>query len=274
MVATLYTTDIVEAGLVSCATGGGVCGGQFIGSFIAVPGGKLRIKLIVISAGLCAFTAGLAGATDSQATGSALATCAGLCIGMLEVIISTVVTIVLDDQSEIGTGAGVFGSLRGADGVIASESILPRFEDVILTKMTQAAIYVTILMNKVTENITNNVVPALVQAGLPTTSVKPYLAAVQAGDVQALEIVPGITKKIVEVGTVAITGAYANAFRITWLATLGFGLLCFLCACGARDIDDKLTHDVIRRLGHGFVREKEAHDRHAEKDADDAGRTV
>ena len=121
MTAALYTTDIVEGGLVSCATGGGVCAGQLIGSFIAVPGGKLKIKLIVISAGLCAFTAGLAGATGSQATGSALATCAGLCIGMLEVIISTVVTIVLDDQSEIGTGAGVFGSLRGAGGVIASE---------------------------------------------------------------------------------------------------------------------------------------------------------
>ena len=121
-------------------------------------------------------------------------------------------------------------------------------------------------MNKVSENITNNVVPALVHAGLPTTSVEPYLTAVQAGDVQALKTVPGVTKKIIEIGTVAITGAYANAFRITWLATLGFGLLCFVCACGARDIDDKLTHDVIRRLGHGFVREKEAHDRHTEKD--------
>jgi hypothetical protein len=127
-------------------------------------------------------------------------------------------------------------------------------------------------MNKVTENITNNVVPAIVQAGLPKTSVEPYLAAVQAGDVQALETVPGITKRIVEVGTVTITGAYANAFRITWLATLGFGLLCFLCACGARDIDDKLTHDVIRRLGHGFVREKEIHDCPAEKNVDDAER--
>ncbi len=139
-----------------------------------------------------------------------------------------------------------------------------------LTKSTQAAIYVTILSNKVTQNITHDVVPALILAGLPKTSVEPYLAAVSAGDVQALETVPGITKKIIEIGTVAITGAYANAFRITWLATLGFGLLFFVCACGARDIDDKLTHDVIRRLGHGFVREKGSHDRHAEKDVDEA----
>lgn len=126
MVAALYTKDILKAGLISCATGGGVCAGQFVGSFIAVPGGKLKVKLIVISAGLCAFTAALAGATHSQATGSALATCAGISIGMLEVIISTVVTIVLDDQSEMGTGAGVFGSLRGAGGVIASKFIFTR----------------------------------------------------------------------------------------------------------------------------------------------------
>ena len=139
MVAALYTTNVVEAGLVSCAVGGGVCAGQAIGSVIAVPGGKLRFKLIFISAGLCAFTAGLAGATNSQAIGSALATCAGLCIGMLEVIISTVVTIVLDDQSEIGTGAGVFGSLRGAGGVIASE--LMSLKDFRVYRLTGSSCY-------------------------------------------------------------------------------------------------------------------------------------
>ena len=140
--------------------------------------------------------------------------------------------------------------------------------------MIQAAIYVTILTNKVSQNIINNVVPALVGASLPPTSVEPYLAAVQAGDVSALAAVPGITKKIIEVGTVAVTAAYENAFKITWLATLGFGLLCFICACGARDIDEKLTHDVIRRLGVGFGKEKGTGAHGAEKDMDDAERTV
>lgn len=121
MVAALYTTDIVEAGLVSCAIGGGVCCGQFLGSYLAVPGGKLRFKMMFVTAGLTAFTAALAGCLDNQAAGSACATLAGIMIGVLEVIISTVVTIVLDDQSEMGTGAGVFGSLRGAAGVIASK---------------------------------------------------------------------------------------------------------------------------------------------------------
>lgn len=81
----------------------------------------MKFKLIFYTAGLCAFAGGLAGSTHSVGIGEALAYCTGLFIGLLEVTISTVVTIVIDDQSEIGTAAGVFGSLRGAAGVIASE---------------------------------------------------------------------------------------------------------------------------------------------------------
>lgn len=121
MVAALYTTDIIEGGLVATCIGAGVVAGQFIGAWIAVPGGMLRLKLIFISCALCAFIAGLAGATNSQATGSALAVCGGLAVGLLEVIVSTVVTIIIDDQSEIGTAAGVFGSIRAAAGVLASK---------------------------------------------------------------------------------------------------------------------------------------------------------
>jgi hypothetical protein len=111
----------------------GVCAGQFLGSWLAVPGGHLRFKLIFVSAGLCAFVAALAGASDSQATGSALAVCAGLMVGLLEVVVSTVVTIVIDDQSEIGTAAGVFGSIRAAAGVLASRSFPSMFMSSALT---------------------------------------------------------------------------------------------------------------------------------------------
>jgi hypothetical protein len=42
-------------------------------------------------------------------------------VGVLEVFVSTAVTIVIDDQSEIGLAAGVFGSIRAAAGVLASK---------------------------------------------------------------------------------------------------------------------------------------------------------
>jgi hypothetical protein len=121
MVATLYTTDVVHAGLVSSCVSGGVCAGQFIGSLIAAPGGRFRLKLIFVSCGTCAFVGGLAGATHNQAIGEALAVCGGFMVGVLEVFVSTAVTIVIDDQSEIGLAAGVFGSIRAAAGVLASK---------------------------------------------------------------------------------------------------------------------------------------------------------
>ena len=81
----------------------------------------LKYKQIFYMCGLCAFTAGLAGSTSSPAVGTAMAVLAGVFIGLLEVTVSTAVTIVIDDQSEMGTAAGVFGSLRAASGVLASE---------------------------------------------------------------------------------------------------------------------------------------------------------
>lgn len=117
-----YTTDPVKQGLISTCIGSGVVAGQFIGSWIAVPGGFLKYKTIFYTAGLCAFTAALAGATTNKNVGSGVAVVAGLFIGLLEVTVSTVVTIVIDDQSEMGTAAGVFGSLRATFGVIASKS--------------------------------------------------------------------------------------------------------------------------------------------------------
>ncbi|KAK4499760.1 hypothetical protein PRZ48_007946 [Zasmidium cellare] len=235
MVASLYTTDIVRGGLISCAIGGGVCCGQFIGSWIAVPGGHMKWKLIFVTTGLTKFTAGLAGSTENEAAGSACATLAGICVGVLEVMVSTTVTIVLDDQSEMGTGAGVFGSLRGAGGVLAT------------------AIYSTIFMNRLADNIKDNVAPALVQAGLPVTSVEPFLTAVQSMSQAAIEKVPGVSPSIVQVGIATLTQAYAQAFKITWLATISFGGCSIIAACLSRDIDDKLSHDVIRKLSVGYT---------------------
>ena len=120
MVATLFTSDLVKAGLLSCAIGGGVGAGQFSSSLWATPGGFFRWKLF-ISVVLCtAFAGGLAGA-KTQAAASALAVLAAFFIGALESLAGVAVTIVIKDQTEIGVGAGVYGSLRSLAGVLASK---------------------------------------------------------------------------------------------------------------------------------------------------------
>ncbi len=84
-----------------------------------------------------------------------------------------------------------------------------------------------------------------------------FLTDLTTGATSALATVPGVTTQIIDVGVVSLTAAYAHAFKITWLATIGFGALSVIAAVFSRDIDDKLSHDVIRRLGHGFVSGKE-----------------
>lgn len=66
MVATIFETDIIRAGLVSCAVGGGVCAGQTLGSWLAVPGGHMKLKMIFVAAGLTGFLGGMAGVTDNE----------------------------------------------------------------------------------------------------------------------------------------------------------------------------------------------------------------
>lgn len=120
MVSALFTSDIVYGGLISCAVGGGVCIGQFTGTLIATPGGFIRLKLIIICAMMCAFIGGIAGAGQSQQIASALAVMGSISVGLLESIGNGIVTIIIDDQSEMGTAVGVYGSIRSAGGVLAS----------------------------------------------------------------------------------------------------------------------------------------------------------
>lgn len=120
MVSTLLTTDIVEGGLLSCAIGGGVALGQFLGAFFATYGGFIRWKLLFTCVCMTAFTGALAGVTLDRPAASALATLSAIMIGAMESLAITLVTIVIANQSELGTGAGVFGSLRSMCGVVAS----------------------------------------------------------------------------------------------------------------------------------------------------------
>lgn len=120
MVAALFTTDVIEQGLLSVAIGGGVALGQLGASLLATPGGMLRWKIfgaVVIST---VFTAALAGAKTS-ATASGLSIISSICVGALESFAGVAVTIVIKDQTEIGTAAGAYGSIRSAAGVFASK---------------------------------------------------------------------------------------------------------------------------------------------------------
>ncbi len=105
-----------------------------------------------------------------------------------------------------------------------------------------------ILTNEVSTNTVKDVVPALVNAGLPPSSVEGLLAALASGSTSAIAAVPGVTKKILAVAGVTLKEAYSESFKIVFLATIPFGVVALVAAFFAKDIDSRLTHDVVRRL--------------------------
>lgn len=119
--AVLLTSDVVDAGLISSAVGGGVCAGEFLFMIASTWGGHLKWKLVFVTVCLTAFISGVAGATENKATAAALATLGGVSVGGLELLCATLITIIIDDQSEMGCAIGVYGSIRSAAGVIASK---------------------------------------------------------------------------------------------------------------------------------------------------------
>lgn len=102
-------------------------------------------------------------------------------VGWIEVLAATTATFVIKDQKQMGTSNGIFGSIRSAGGVVAT------------------TIYLSILLNVVASDIKSMVVPAVLHAGLPESSLTQFLTALNNGVSAAIEAVPGITPKIVSV---------------------------------------------------------------------------
>lgn len=148
--------------------------------------------------------------------------CAGWFVGLTE----TLVSIAIADQREIGVAVGVAATFRSGIATVAT------------------AVFVTVYTNRLTSEITKNVVPAVVNAGLPAKQVVTYLTARASGNVTALEAVPGITNKIILAGAEAYKVASANSYSTVYLVTLVFSGLA-LCFCGfVPDIDDRMTNEV------------------------------
>lgn len=105
-----------------------------------------------------------------------------------------------------------------------------------------------ILTNRVTSETNTLVIPAILDTGLPPTSVEGLLTALSSGSSTAIEEVPGITADITLVAVAAMKQAYSEAFRMVFLASISFGGVAFIAACLFREMDDKLSHDVVRRL--------------------------
>lgn len=141
--------------------------------------------------------------------------------------ILTYIRALVWEPEDIGLVAGVLGSIRTAFGAVG------------------ASLYSSVLANELKKKLPQYVIPVVLDAGLPTSSVPSLLAGITSG---SYDNVPGITSTIAELAAAAGKVAYSKSFFLVFLTTLPFGVLSIGAALASPDIEDYLTDDVARRL--------------------------
>ncbi|CAK7235759.1 hypothetical protein SCUCBS95973_009376 [Sporothrix curviconia] len=212
------------AGWMSCIPSCGILAGEFCAAGFKR---KTNYQIMAVFPIGGALLAALATTTpDTVVRSSALIFFASFFIGWNELLNSTVATISIDDQREIGTYAGTGGSSRSLISTICS------------------VIYQTVLANRLAQTIPAKVPPAVVAAGLPESSVAAFVTAVQAGTAAAFASVAGLTPAIQAAGVRAYQEATASAYNTVFLTTIAFSGLGVVLSFFAPNVDHLLTKSV------------------------------
>lgn len=134
-----------------------------------------------------------------------------------------------------------------------------------------AAIYVSILNNKITSNIPSLVPPAAVQAGLPQTSLPSLFEAIGSGNPAAMATVPGITPSIMAAVGQALTTAYVKSYRVVFLVSIAFSVWAIVSACMLRKFGTENTgnHVHIKPANESLL-----HQRHKGSQVDGRGESA
>jgi len=151
-------------------------------------------------------------------------------IGANECLTSTMATICIHDQRELGTALGVGGSARSFVSTLCG------------------TVYTVVLSNRLAQTIPNQVPRALVGAGLPESSVAGFLTAYTNGTQAALAAVQGLNPTILGVGTRAYQNASADAYRTVFLTTIAFSGVGIILTWLIPNVDAKLTNEVVVQL--------------------------
>ncbi|CAK7215234.1 hypothetical protein SBRCBS47491_002413 [Sporothrix bragantina] len=212
------------AGWMSCIPGCGILAGEFCAAGFKRKTNWQIMAVFPIGGVLLGVMA--TSNPDTVVRSSALIFFASFFIGWNELLNSTVATITIDDQREIGTYAGTGGSARSLISTICS------------------VIYQTVLANRLAQTIPAKVPVAVVNAGLPESSVAAFITAVQTGTAAAYASVAGLTPAIQAAGVRAYQEATSSAYNTVFLTTIAFSGLGVILSFFAPNVDHLLTKSV------------------------------
>lgn len=170
-------------------------------------------------------------------------------IGWMEVITLAGAPLVVEPE-HMGIATGASYTFRGLFSALAVSIYVTivrvkpfhhtQFE---LTKAFQ-------LSNGLSNNSAKYLAPALVEAGLPPSSVVPYITDYLGGNVAGLAKVPGFTPEIAAATAGAAKKVFTESYSTIYLASLSFGFVAILAAIAlnGKSFAERLTPNIARRL--------------------------
>ncbi|KAF4458452.1 fungal trichothecene efflux pump [Fusarium albosuccineum] len=238
MVTVLYDDgDQMTAAWYSSFVGLFIIIGEVVGGVVAKPIGNLKWQCIITVALSGIFFGATATSTpDSKVRATTFVALGTFFIGWAESLAISIVTIAAWDQSKLGSASGLAGSIR------------------FFISSISATVYTVILSNRLTEEIASQVPKAVVEAGLPSSSVADFIAGLSTGT--GFDGIPGVTDSIIATGVRAFKEANADAYRTVFLASIAFSGVAVIASLLLPNVDSLLTGKVASTLHKGRKDEK------------------
>jgi hypothetical protein len=227
-ISTLWATEPLRIGWLSCILGGGTLTGQIFGGSL-VNRGRAKWQFVTATVTMTAFIGGMASTNrNTLKTAEALCFLGAFSLGYVENVACTLVPFTQADKN-IGASIGTLISGRTAIATIA------------------LAIYSTVQANKFTEYIGTIVVPTAEKAGIAADQIPALLQGFETGSFKGVQ---GLTPAILDTVTIAYQTAFSKAVKIVYLISIAFGVLAIVGALLSPNPDAKFTTKVARRM-HG-----------------------
>ncbi|KAB5540566.1 fungal trichothecene efflux pump [Coniochaeta sp. 2T2.1] len=203
--------------------------GEIVGGFLAKYIGYLKWQCVVsVAISAICFGCMATSTVDSKVAACTLVSLGVFFIGWAESLAITMVTLSAKDQNNLGSASGVAGSIRFFISSIA------------------ATVYSVILSNRLTTTISEQVPSAVIDAGLPSSSVADFIGAL--GGTVSMEDVKGVTADIIAAGTAAYKEANVLAYRTVFLTSVAFSGVALISSLLLPDFDHLLTNKVATTL--------------------------
>ncbi|KAF2492735.1 MFS general substrate transporter [Lophium mytilinum] len=243
----LYTSDAVLTGVdnlpfsISAVVGGALLFVAFLFTKNAKPITIVSLSIIILGSGLMAVME----PHINYAAWFFPTVLLGLSVGLQTAVVPLIVSVCTPNHA-IGTAIMISNSARSFGGSIGT------------------VIFQQIFAHKIKEILPKKVVPAVLKAGLPQTSLPSLLEAFAAQSQALIAQVPGFTPAVYAALTKSAAKAYADSFRYIWYSLLAFACACTILSFFLESTTAMMTHEVAAQVEHGHHHINPLHHEHHE----------